>query len=107
MTSSQKFPVSFWKNPYPNKRKLLPQSRTSPRGKWFPQGGNLGNLFPILYTIPRDARLYTGNVSITQSSECLVHQETLHLQGVSKEFPDMFPHTYKSFLEIGVGVVHT
>jgi hypothetical protein len=23
------------------------------------------------------------------------------------EFPDMFPHTDKSFLETGVGVVHT
>ena len=41
MTSSKKFPVSFWKNPYPKKRKLLPKSRTMPCGKWFPKGGTL------------------------------------------------------------------
>jgi hypothetical protein len=73
MTCAQKFPVSCWKNPYPHKRKLLPQSRTIPRGKWFPQGGNFENLFPLLYAIPRDARLSTGNCRVTQGSERLGH----------------------------------
>ena len=41
MTSSKKFPVSFVKNPYPKKRKLLPKSRTIPRRKWFPKGETL------------------------------------------------------------------
>ena len=53
MTCAQKFPVSCGKNPYPQERKLLPKSRTIPCGKWFPQGGNFCNLFPLFYAMPQ------------------------------------------------------